>query len=795
MSFTLQHDTTTQSLADWGLTDGVLSERSLSAGTFTAKVAGDALAALPWAYKDKITLRDASNVVRFVGYALPPVRHGGDEEIIELTFANAWWFLGRSVYLQEAWNAEEADAIQAGNVALFAAVTAGTGWTTRSIAAEVAAIIGQCAAVFSGTMQLGDVTGAAFAKSPVPQRVEGVTYEQALRDALAYVPDAVQYWDYTTTPPTLHFRQRSAGTARELAMAALDHEPVLTADEERAARGVRLLYKYNTSDGGTGAVIDEAGEGTGDGIISAVVDLTGGGKGSGAAPPVFTPAVKQIFTVESEAIDPLSAAWWFKYGDTGVADAGDIIVGAASNIAADDGAGALGTKNRLFVTGNIPAELAAEHLRQAVVTGYLTVSTTREEAGFTLTTNEQRVVQVRCTTTDYNGDEEYSVKAGGFTGGSDPDTWTALTIPGGIAAELLAVWSEVQHRGKVSVTGDECGFAVVLGDVINLTGGLEAWEDMNAQVQGIEHELDYGRTIYTLGAAEHLRIEDFVSMLQGLKVMLALDLDTQATGQPTGDSTPTEHPAMVGKYTSPRASTVAFGYKWEYLDITRGVKVEFDGDNATMTHSREDGSAQVEITPDAVKSSNPITEEIAEVSPVKMSVENADGDVAEMTAGQLRLEDETGAVLTLTPDGLTLEKDGKTTTLSLLSLLHDDGAGKTMSVTEDQVIGDDGTGTVVMDSAEGFRHTVGDDEATLTKTALNIEGSGGAVEVRPEAGLTVTTGGDAANVNAARLRIEGAGTTEVGTVAGETVTLTATDFCEPDGTESAPVLRGALSTD
>jgi hypothetical protein len=45
MSWTLQHDTTTQSLADWGLSGGVLTGQNLSAGELSFAFDGDQLAA------------------------------------------------------------------------------------------------------------------------------------------------------------------------------------------------------------------------------------------------------------------------------------------------------------------------------------------------------------------------------------------------------------------------------------------------------------------------------------------------------------------------------------------------------------------------------------------------------------------------------------------------------------------------------------------------------------------------------------------------------------------------------
>jgi hypothetical protein len=87
VSWTLQHSTTTQSLAAWGLSNVSLTQQSLSPSILSAEIAGDMLASLPWAFQDKVIFRDPAGVIRFVGYAMPPTRTGDAE--IDAIFAAA----------------------------------------------------------------------------------------------------------------------------------------------------------------------------------------------------------------------------------------------------------------------------------------------------------------------------------------------------------------------------------------------------------------------------------------------------------------------------------------------------------------------------------------------------------------------------------------------------------------------------------------------------------------------------------------------------------------------------------
>jgi hypothetical protein len=213
-----------------------------------------------------------------------------------------------------------------------------------------------------------------------------------------------------------------------------------------------------------------------------------------------------------------------------------------------------------------------------------------------------------------------------------------------------------------------------------------------------------------------------------------------------------------------------------------------------MKHSTEDGTARVIVAPQGTTVENPASEASVQTTPEQVQLATVDGHTATLTSSALTLEDPLGATVVINANGITFTKDGKTTTLSLLQLLHDDGVAKTMSITEDQVIGTDASGSVVMDSAEGVRHTVGGNETELTSDGITTTSGGDTAELTPEGGVTVSDGTNTASLNANRLQLTGGGTTTVGKIAGETVELRDTDFCEVVGgepvTQQAPVLRG-----
>lgn len=531
MSWTLQHGETTQTLEAWGLSGAVISQNAQEAGEFTATLAGDMLTDVPWGFQDAVIIR-RDDVVVFRGWAMPILRSGsGVDEKLTVRFADSWYWFTRGQATQENYSALVEGPAATTRLALFTTIAVGSGWSLASVGSQIAVLVAMCNTYHGGgKMQLGTLSGDGFAAQPPPVEFNNGTFESALRACLAWVPDAVQLWDHTTSPPTLHLTQRAAATPRALPfsggdMVSRDIKPM----HDQVVDGVVLSYIYLNAIGQVAITVDAAGETTGN-IIAQTIDITGGG-----AEPTYVEPVVESQSLKSVAIDPASASWWFKYGDTGAADVGDIlVVGAASNVALDPNAEAneghtgLDGCNKWLVQGSIPKWLdEADHLRGALVTGYLTVKVYPVAGNTNFWQIQRRMIVLSLPTTDL-GTNTYTrtLKEGYLT--TAAGSALATIPPAGVAASLLAVWGELQYSGVLTLTAEECPTGVSMGEMINLTGGLEEWETMNAQVQGLTHDIDNGTTVLTLGPSERLSPQDFLSLIKVMRVGMPMDLNRRA---------------------------------------------------------------------------------------------------------------------------------------------------------------------------------------------------------------------------------------------------------------------------
>ncbi len=580
--WTLQHGDVTKSLADWGIVHASIAEPAFNAGIFTAQIAGDMGADLPWAFKDAVVLK-LGETVKFRGTALPFTRQGEDvHETIACRFADPWWWFGQAAYSQAWWDANSSSANLAASVALFAAVTPGSGWTTSSIGAQIEAIVAHCNTLHGGgKMQIGTLSGDGFAISPVPQRLENVTHEAALRRCLQWVPDAIPSWDHSFDPPKLNITQRASATARTYSLG--DGTGVISQEiakrEDMKVTGVRIAYLGVDSFGNPTGAVDAAGATSGSGVVEAVINVMGsaGGGGTSSAPSV-QPAVEQSYDLVSEEIDVTGSAaktWIFKYGDTGAATEDDIVVKSASiafapNAPENAGKSGLGGCTRQWLSGGIPESLADTHTRIALVIFKVIVHTVESKPGdddLTIDASCWRTIRMLVPTTNLSEGSTYLVKElsvimGGGVGGA-----LGFFAPGGLAAQLLAAWSQTQYDGGLRITKEECDEAIVLGDVINVTGSRTEWATMNAQVQGITRDLTTGTTTITLGVAAHMALDEFMSLIKIGSIAPALNLNQQAAGEtPTADPDPTIIPQLV----TPGSIKISVLEGQTNLRVTRG---------------------------------------------------------------------------------------------------------------------------------------------------------------------------------------------------------------------------------
>ncbi|MCF7788609.1 MAG: hypothetical protein K9N47_20975 [Prosthecobacter sp.] len=117
MDWTLEYDSTTQTLEAWGADQSAtLSLQNQAVGTLTLHFPGMMDADTPFAYKGKVVLRLNEDIV-FRGIALEPEREGeGNSEGITIQFVDAWWFLTQGTLTQTIYDKGQSAAARTGTL-------------------------------------------------------------------------------------------------------------------------------------------------------------------------------------------------------------------------------------------------------------------------------------------------------------------------------------------------------------------------------------------------------------------------------------------------------------------------------------------------------------------------------------------------------------------------------------------------------------------------------------------------------------------------------------------------------
>lgn len=534
MAWTLTHHAgggdVTHTLAEWGLSQVSFNHLHADAGSMTAMLAGDAAADLPFAYGDRVTLKEGSTT-RFVGvFTLEEPDMSGNTETVKLTFSDPWWYFANAQMLQ-AFH-EPTDSVT--KVVLFAGLTATVvegeivySWTRKSIAFQINEIVAQCIANFGAVMQVNALTLPGDGITPPSAVMESPSLEQALRACLGYVPGAVTRWDYSTTPPTLKVVERSAATTRT--WAAGTDALVKIAPRPRhdmVLRGVHIHYLTTNPDGASVVLTDSAGETTGAGIVRMTHRLaTEEDETVNSWPP--QPEIRERVVIESEAIEArTSKDWWVSHGAV-PSDAVDFVV-VEGKLNDADVAGW-----REYISGQIPNWIEGEHYRKGKVEADLKFKIYNDSEdptkGYTVRT-EHRVVWLWLT--DLNGAYTHVVQSAraGYDGTKTQSTAGEVPVYG-LAAYYLGQMSTLQYDGEVQLIAG----TVNPGDLVRITGARTAWATMDAQVTSVEVSVDSDRVTVGLGPARHLTVQDYLACLKALRSPIADELMQARTTTPAED--------------------------------------------------------------------------------------------------------------------------------------------------------------------------------------------------------------------------------------------------------------------
>lgn len=448
----------------------------------------DSDAVFPWGSSVKI-LRDG--VVWFVGEVSSIDRAGsGDLEDIYYTLEGPWRWLNRLVFQQEWRVPEFPDQLESELLAIPRSRII-LGKSIDNAGVDSMAVIGSVvsyAASAGAPLQLGNLPPGV----QVPQEeLMTPTCAEVVRKIMRWHPDVSSHFDYSVSPPRLHFTRRAA--ASPITVSSIDVQVSrLTDRRDLVPPAIEIQFERTNS-------IDD--------VSWSTVETQSAGVGGSKQPGALVLTVQlfgastqtQSQRVKAESIQISSATWWRKR-IPGLAEVSaediQVVEPVIAPAESEEDEYPESAPAREIVEGSAPPWLADQSW-PVVASATLVVTRNGQP--------ETMEVSVRLTGTNLQNRTYERVVS-----------WVDQEpTPAGLADHLFAALSVVHWEGSITWEQEEIGAdGPHPGRTLNITGSREAWANMAAQIQRVQEDVDAGRTVVTIGPPSHLGPQDLVELLR-----------------------------------------------------------------------------------------------------------------------------------------------------------------------------------------------------------------------------------------------------------------------------------------
>lgn len=497
MAWTLTIGSTTKSLADWGVS-GLTRRRSSQALDVVGFVCDglDVDADAPFSAGSEVAI-SRDSVVWFRGRITGLRREAfGVAERISYEVAGPWWYMERLVY-QQTWQVYGVGPVYRSHCLLNTFADGNAMHTRDQIDEALEWSRSRAFATYGTSPFQWDKSGFPLAYIPADE-VRDITVAECVRKQLRWVPDAVSWFDYSTTPPTFHCKRRADLTSVDVAAGAPVSVLQLVPRYDLQVPSVVLKFEStDTVDGVSYTTITRQNApvgATGEefGALCATIDLQGTSISSTSA------------AIEVMGLPTTEAGWldWLKLKHPTLDSdrIASITVTEFSRFPTEVPANP--TFANELLEGQVADWMPGQAQEETVL---LRVSYTVENAAGTAN------AEVR--------DEEFAVNI--TTTNLTTGTYTSIgeiivgeSPPTGLAAFLYAGLSVLEWEGAITLTGESVAGSIGIGNAINITGGRAEWASMNAVVQEIEEDVDSGTVRISVGPPQHLGPRDLVELLR-----------------------------------------------------------------------------------------------------------------------------------------------------------------------------------------------------------------------------------------------------------------------------------------
>jgi hypothetical protein len=357
--------------------------------------------------------------------------------------------------------------------------------------------------------QIGTVTPDV---DPPFDEVRDITCAEVIHKMLRFTPDAVTWFDYTTSPPTFHCKRRAEMAEVNVALNGGDLIRELRIHPRFDLQSAYVLIRYeqnNTVDGVSwvGVAFDRwpdplpAGPMANFNALRFTVDLQGQQSSTTRA------------RLACAAFDETNREWWLARHPQFKP------FGLASDFTDADPNNPITSFE--LVEGSVerkptnPAEADQHHPRE-LVSGQIAdwMNFASQRVTFSCKAN----LTFRNGHTVRNHPLTYQCLSTSATGGSFQNQQVsayAEPIPMGLARKIYDAISVLQYEGELTLQEEEVTGGLAVGQLFNLTGGqLTEWSAMRALVQQVTENVDAGATTVEFGPPRNLSAGELVDLLR-----------------------------------------------------------------------------------------------------------------------------------------------------------------------------------------------------------------------------------------------------------------------------------------
>ena len=355
---------------------------------------------------------------------------------------------------------------------------------------------------------------------------------EVIKNQLRWSPDAVAWFDYSTSPPTFNIGKRSSMDATLLPSLGGNRPIKLTQNNNGDLQSslipitsgwavsdvsitprsdlqvpfVKIYYEQTNESMGkkyafrTFDIYPTDAPAYGFGAMISTVDLQGGS--TGAYADIVTATIPDMadgaHVTSGDAYN-----WWKERKEHPLLISDDVIIegivlNGRNTITSDSNGNALTASQvpRELISGQIAPWMAANSSREQVTATVNYHTKNGQQFQKDLSTTLQ---STNLSTNTYMNQGEVTY---------------AEPVPVGLAKILYDSVSAIQYDGQITISEDECSGIVGMGQVLNLS---PSWEGMSAMIVQIDEDVDTGTTQVSFGPRKNLGVSDLVELVRVIR--------------------------------------------------------------------------------------------------------------------------------------------------------------------------------------------------------------------------------------------------------------------------------------